>query len=329
MSEEKIKNKRVLVTGGAGFIGSNLCEALLKQGNEVICLDNFLTGKKENIKPLLKNKKFHFIEGDIRNQKDCKKAVDGVQIILHQAALGSVPRSVHDPITTNNVNIDGFLNMLFAAKEAKVKRFVYASSSSVYGDEKNLPKVENKIGNPLSPYAITKYTNELYAINFSSLYGIETIGLRYFNVFGKQQDPEGMYAAAIPKFIKAFVSGNSPVIYGDGTQSRDFTYIENVIQANNLAATTSGKKSLNTIYNVAYGESTTLNELIILLQELLGKFDPSIKKIKIVYGKEREGEIKYSLASINKAKKLLGYSPKFNFKTGLRQAIQWYWENMK
>lgn len=329
MQSVLIKNKKVLVTGGAGFIGSNLCEALILQGNEVVCFDNFSTGKRKNIQPFIKNKNFKLIEGDIRNFKDCKKVVEGIDIVLHQAALGSVLRSVHDPITTNEVNVSGFLNMLYAAKEAGIKRFVYASSSSVYGDEIQLPKVENKIGKPLSPYAITKFCNELYAKNFSTLYGIETVGLRYFNVFGKKQDPDGLYAAAIPKFIKAFISGKSPVIFGDGNQSRDFTYIENVIQANNLAATATNKKSLNETYNIAYGESITLNELVILLQQLLSDFNSSIKKIKIIYEKEREGEVKYSLASIKKAKKFLGYSPTHNFSEGMQETIQWYYENLK
>lgn len=324
-----IRNKKVLVTGGAGFIGSNLCEALLTQENHVTCFDNFSTGNKKNIQAFLKNPSFQLIEGDIRTIEDCKKAVSETEVILHQAALGSVPRSIHDPLTTNNVNISGFLNMIYAAKEAGIKRFIYAASSSTYGDYPGLPKLEDKIGNPLSPYAVTKYANELYAKVFSSLYGIETIGLRYFNVFGKRQDPDGAYAAAIPKFIKAFIAGTSPVIYGDGSQSRDFTYIENVIQANNLAATTENPKAINTIYNVAYGESTELNELVNLLQDLLSKFDPSIAKIKIKHEQERVGDIKYSLASVEKAKNLLGYSPLYDLKRGLNEAIKWYWENLK
>lgn len=327
--EKLIKNKRVLVTGGAGFIGSNLCEALLAQGNKVICFDDFSTGKRENILPFLKSPDFRLIEGDIRNHQECKKAMEGIEIILHQAALGSVPRSIHDPLLTNSVNITGFLNMLYAAKEAGIKRFVYAASSSTYGDHPALPKVEDKIGNPLSPYAVTKYANELYARVFSSLYGIETIGLRYFNVFGKRQDPEGAYAAAIPKFIKAFISGKSPVIYGDGKQSRDFTYVENVVQANNLAATTQAPEAVNTVYNVAYGDSTELNELVKLLQQLLSGFKPDVKKIEIKYEPERVGDIKYSLASIDKAKKLLGYRPQYNLERGMKEAIKWYWDNLK
>lgn len=329
MQGSVIKNKKVLVTGGAGFIGSNLCESLLGQGNKVVCLDDFSTGKKENIQPFLKNPDFHFIEGDIRNVEDCRKAVSGCEIILHQAALGSVPRSIHDPLGTNSVNITGFLNVLYAAKEAGIRRFVYAASSSTYGDQPDLPKVEDKIGNPLSPYAVTKYANELYAKVFSSLYGIETVGLRYFNVFGKRQDPEGAYAAAIPKFIKAFISGKSPVIYGDGKQSRDFTYIENVIQANNLAATVQNPEAINTVYNVAYGESTDLNDLTKTLRDLLSRFDPSVGEIEITYEPPRKGDIKYSLASIDKAKKLLGYSPRYDMRKGLEEAIKWYWENLK
>lgn len=318
-----------MVPGGAGFIGSNLCESLVSLGNKVICLDNFSTGRLRNIETLLKKPGFRLIEGDIRNPGDCKRAVKGVDLVLHQAALGSVPRSIHDPMTTNQVNVSGFLNMLWAAKEAGIKRFVYAASSSTYGDHPGLPKVEEKIGNPMSPYAVTKYANELYAKVFSSLYGVETIGLRYFNVFGKKQDPEGAYAAAIPKFIKSFISGKSPVIFGDGKQTRDFTYIENVIQANHLAATTENADAINAIYNVAYGETTELNELVVLLRDLLSEFEPAIKKIKIRYEPERVGDIKFSLASIKKAKKYLGYNPRYDMKAGLKEAIKWYWENLK
>ena len=237
MNKNIIQNSRVLVTGGAGFIGSNLCERLLHQCNEVVCLDNFSTGYRRNVEPFLANKRFTLIEGDIRNYDDCARAVDGVDYVLHQAALGSVPRSIKDPMTTTDVNIGGFVKMLFAAKEARVKRFVYAASSSTYGDSKELPKVEEKIGKPLSPYAITKYTNELYARNFSEVYGIETVGLRYFNVFGPKQDPEGAYAAVIPKWILMMMKYEAPRINGDGGNSRDFTYVENVVQANQLAST--------------------------------------------------------------------------------------------
>ncbi|MCH8331486.1 MAG: SDR family oxidoreductase [Bacteroidetes bacterium] len=324
-----IENSTVLVTGGAGFIGSNLCEALLKQGNQVVCFDNYITGKRENIIPFLSDSNFTMIEGDIRNLLDCQKAMEGVDHVLHQAALGSVPRSINDPLTTNDININGFLNMIHAAKEAGLKRFVYAASSSTYGDLADLPKVEDKIGKPLSPYAITKYVNELYAGIYSQIYGIETIGLRYFNVFGRRQDPDGAYAAAIPKFISAFMQGKPPVIYGDGEQTRDFTYIDNVIQANQLAALTTNPEALNTVYNVAYGKSTNLNELVIFLRELLSEFDENISKVEIEYAEERTGDIKHSLADISKARDLLGYDPEYDHESGLKMAIDWYWEHLQ
>lgn len=323
-----LTGKKILVTGGAGFIGSNLCERLLTDGNVVLCLDNFLTGKKRNIEPFLNQPGFQLLEGDIRDKSVCEKAVKGVDLVLHQAALGSVPRSVNDPLTTNDININGFLNMLWASKEEGIKRFVYAASSSTYGDSAELPKVEERIGKPLSPYAVTKYVNELYAKVFSDLYGMEVIGLRYFNVFGKNQDPDGAYAAAIPKFIKALLHHQSPEIFGDGSQTRDFTYVENVIQANILAATADKQEALNTVYNVAYGERITLNELVILMQELLSRFDPEIKNIKLVYGKERAGEVKHSLASVEKAKKILGYQPTHDLKRGLTEAVDWYVKNL-
>lgn len=319
----------ILVTGGAGFIGSNLCNALLQNGNQVTCLDNFATGKRENLAPLLNNPKFKLIEGDIRNLKDCRKACEGVDYILHQAALGSVPRSINDPITSNDVNVSGFLNMLVAARDAKVKRFIYAASSSTYGDSTNMPKVEDSIGKPLSPYAITKYVNELYADVFSKTYGIETIGLRYFNVFGRKQDPDGAYAAVIPKFVMQLMKHESPVINGDGSFSRDFTYIDNVIQMNVLAMVTDNQAALNTVYNTAFGERTDLNELTQLLKEYLSEFDSEIKNIKNNYGPTRAGDVPHSLASIDKAKQLLGYDPKFDIKSGLKEAVQWYWENLK
>ncbi len=324
-----LKNTKVLVTGGAGFIGSNLCEKLLKQNNQVVCLDNFATGKRENIEPFLSNANFKLIEGDIRHMDDCLKAVDGVEVVLHQAALGSVPRSVADPITSNEVNVSGFLNMLVAARDNSVKRFVYAASSSTYGDSTNLPKVEDVIGKPLSPYAITKYVNELYADVFARLYDMQIIGLRYFNVFGRRQDPDGAYAAVIPKFVKSLIRHESPVINGDGTYSRDFTYIENVIQANELAATVEADEAINTVYNVAFGERTTLNELIAYLQEYLSEFDNEIAQVEIKYGPERTGDIPHSLASIAKAEDRLGYQPKYNIKSGLKEAIGWYWEYLK
>ena len=322
-------NLVILVTGGAGFIGSNLCEALLENGNRVRCLDNFATGKKENIEVLLLNPNFEFLEGDIRDLVTCKKACEGIDYVLHQAALGSVPRSIKDPITSNEVNIGGFLNMLVAARDARVRRFIYAASSSTYGDSKNMPKVEDIIGKPLSPYAITKYVNELYADIFSKTYGIETIGLRYFNVFGRKQDPNGAYAAVIPKFVMQLMKHESPVINGDGSFSRDFTYIDNVIQMNIQAIVTDKKEALNTVYNVAYGERTTLNELVDLLKEYLSAFDPKISGIEVLYGPEREGDVPHSLASIDKAKKLLGYKPQYNIKSGLKEAVTWYWDNLK
>ncbi|MCG8582148.1 MAG: NAD-dependent epimerase/dehydratase family protein, partial [Bacteroidales bacterium] len=279
--ERIIENKKVLVTGGAGFIGSNICEKLLTQNNEVVCLDNFATGKRENIKPFLPNSDFTLVEGDIRNIEDCNEAVQGAEVVLHQAALGSVPRSIGDPITSNEVNVSGFLNMLVAARDNGVKRFVYAASSSTYGDSTNLPKVEDVIGKPLSPYAITKYVNELYADVFARLYDMQIIGLRYFNVFGRRQDPDGAYAAVIPKFVKSLIRYESPVINGDGSYSRDFTYIDNVIQANEKAATVDSTDAINTVYNVAYGERTTLNELVTYLQEYLSEFDSEIAKVEI------------------------------------------------
>tara|TARA_R110000868_G_scaffold8400_6_gene43706 strand:- start:1540 stop:2535 length:996 start_codon:yes stop_codon:yes gene_type:complete len=325
---KSLKGYKVLVTGGAGFIGSNLCETLLKHGIKVVCLDNFSTGKRENIKPFLKNPNFKLIEGDIRNLPDCHKACEGVDYVLHEAALGSVPRSIKDPITTNDVNVSGFLNMLVAARDAKVKRFVYAASSSTYGDHEALPKVEDVIGKPLSPYAITKYVNELYADIFHTTYNLNTIGLRYFNVFGKRQDPNGAYAAVIPKFVQQFMDHESPVINGDGSYSRDFTYIENVIQMNILALTTTNKEALNTVYNVAYGERTTLLELTTLLKEHLGKFDKDILNIEIKHRENRLGDIPHSLASIEKAKRLLNYKPQFNISDGLKEAVNWYWKNI-
>ncbi|WP_047414419.1 SDR family oxidoreductase [Cellulophaga sp. Hel_I_12] len=322
-------NAHILVTGGGGFIGSNLSEALLKNGNKVRCLDNFATGRRENIEACLKNENYTLIEGDIRNLEDCKKACEGVDYVLHQAALGSVPRSINDPITSNAVNVSGFLNMLVAARDAKVKRFVYAASSSTYGDSKSMPKVEDIIGKPLSPYAITKYVNELYADVFSKTYGLETIGLRYFNVFGRKQDPNGAYAAVIPKFVMQLMQHESPVINGDGSYSRDFTYIDNVIEMNVRALLTQNKEALNTVYNVAYGERTDLNELTALLKEYLSAYDAAIANIAIVNGPERQGDVPHSLASIEKAKNLLGYNPSYDIKKGLKEAVDWYWEHLK
>lgn len=327
--ERKLCNSRVLVTGGAGFIGSNLVEVLLKQDNEVVVLDNFATGKMENLFPFSGDPKFKLIVGDIRNIEECRKAVDGVEYVLHEAALGSVPRSIKDPMTSTAVNILGFVNMLYAAQEAKVKRFVYAASSSTYGDSKALPKVEERIGKPLSPYAITKYVDELFAGNFHDLYGIDTVGLRYFNVFGRRQDPFGAYAAVIPKFVISLMKHESPVINGDGSYSRDFTYVDNVIQANQLAALAEKPEAVNQVYNVAFGERTALNELFGYLRENLAKFDPEIAKIEAKYGPNRAGDIPHSLACIDKAKTLLGYAPEFSVKRGLQAATEWYFRNLR
>lgn len=324
-----VEKSRILVTGGAGFIGSNLVETLLAQENEVVVLDNFATGKMENLVPFVGNRKFKLIVGDIRDLECCRRAVDGVDYVLHEAALGSVPRSIKDPMTTTAVNILGFVNMLYAAQEARVKRFVYAASSSTYGDSRTLPKVEDKIGNPLSPYAITKYVDELYAGNFHDLYGIDTIGLRYFNVFGRRQDPFGAYAAVIPKFVIALMKHESPVINGDGSYSRDFTYIDNVIQANQLALLADKPDAVNTVYNVAFGERTTLNELFTSLRENLARFDPEIARVEVKYGPTRAGDIPHSLASIEKAQKLLGYAPEFSVKRGIKVAAEWYFNHLR
>lgn len=324
----ELSNKSILVTGGGGFIGSNLCEALLEKGNKVVCLDNFATGKRENLEKLFKDANFTLIEGDIRNLDDCLRATNNIDYVLHQAALGSVPRSVKDPITSNEVNVSGFLNMLVASRDNGVKRFVFAASSSTYGDSESMPKVENIIGKPLSPYAITKFVNELYADIFSKTYGLETIGLRYFNVFGRKQDPNGAYAAVIPKFVSQLMKGESPVINGDGNYSRDFTYIDNVIQANLLCLITTNKKAINNVYNVAYGDRNTLKDLMKYLKDYLSEFDSEISNIEVIYGPNRLGDIPHSHASIQKAKKLLKYNPQFSLQKGLKQAVKWYWKNL-
>ncbi len=321
-------NKKILVSGGAGFIGSNLCEELLSLGNKVVCLDNFSTGKKENLEQLLKDPNFILIEGDIRKLEDCTRATKDIDYVLHQAALGSVPRSIKDPITSNDVNVSGFLNMLVASRDNGVKRFVFAASSSTYGDSESMPKVEEVIGKPLSPYAITKYVNELYADIFSKTYGLETIGLRYFNVFGRKQDPNGAYAAVIPKFVSQLMKGESPVINGDGNYSRDFTYIDNVIQANLLSLVTTNKKAINTVYNVAYGDRNTLNDLMKYLKEYLSEFDSKISNIDVIYGPNRAGDVPHSHASVDKAKENLNYNPQFNLQKGLKKAVKWYWKNL-
>ncbi|MBI0400156.1 SDR family oxidoreductase [Cyclobacterium marinum] len=346
----EVKNNKVLVTGGAGFIGSNLIDVLLENGNSVVCLDNFSTGNIQNLELAQSNANFTLIEGDIRDKDTCFQAVEGCDYVFHQAALGSVPRSIADPITSTAVNIMGFVNLLFAAKEAGVKRFIYAASSSTYGDHKALPKVEHVIGNALSPYAITKYVDELFAKNFSDIYGIETVGLRYFNVFGKRQDPNGAYAAVIPKFVSSLIKHQSPYINGDGTNSRDFTYIDNVIQANLLAAAvpsaifkermkeyqanTAGVPGINEgatiseVFNVAYGERTSLNELAAAIKEGLSNYDPVIAAISFQYGPNRPGDVAHSMASIDKGKTILGYAPQYSFQTGLKEACAWYWENL-
>ncbi|RZK48104.1 MAG: SDR family oxidoreductase [Pedobacter sp.] len=322
-------NKRILITGGAGFIGSNLTAHFLAKGYFVRVLDNFATGHRHNIAQHEGNSKFELIEGDIRNREHCNLAVQGIDYVLHQAALGSVPRSIKDPQTSNDVNVSGFLNMLVASRDAGVKRFVYAASSSTYGDSEILPKVEDVIGRPLSPYAITKYVNELYADVFSRTYGIECIGLRYFNVFGRRQDPNGAYAAVIPKFVMQFMKHESPVINGAGDYSRDFTYIDNVIQMNELAMLTENKEAINTVYNTAVGDRTTLIQLVNYLKEYLSEFDPKIAEVEVIHGPNRQGDIPHSLASVDKAKRLLGYHPSHVIKDGLKEAVKWYWENLR
>ena len=327
--KNKLNNKNILVTGGAGFIGSNLCEELISLGANVTCLDNFSTGFRENLEAIKNHPNFKLIEGDIRNLEDCKTACENQDFVLHEAALGSVPRSINDPITSNDVNVGGFLNMLVAARDANVKRFVYAASSSTYGDSESLPKVEDVIGKPLSPYAITKYVNELYADVFKRTYDFDTIGLRYFNVFGRKQNPNGAYAAVIPKFVMQLMNHESPVINGGGEYSRDFTYIDNVILMNLLALTSDNSASVNQVYNTAFGERTTLNDLVKYLKEYLSEFDPKIADVEIIYGDYRKGDVPHSLASIDKAKNLLEYQPKHSMKEGLKEAVKWYWDNLK
>lgn len=326
--ERLLRYKKVLVTGGAGFIGSNLIESLLENENTVVCLDNFSTGKRENLAAFNSSKRFRLIEGDIRNYSDCREAVKDIEIVFHEAALGSVPRSIKDPVTTTDVNIGGFVKMLYASKEAGVKRFIYAASSSTYGDHPGLPKVEDKIGKALSPYGITKYVDELFAENFATGYGIEVIGLRYFNVFGRRQDPEGAYAAVIPRFIKDLKEHKRPVINGDGSISRDFTYIDNVVQVNHLAALADAKTAGNQVFNVAHGERTTLNELFSLIKNFAGKHDTGIQNIEPVYGPPRSGDIPHSQASVEKACRLLGYKPTHTVSEGLKETVDWFMEKL-
>lgn len=321
--------RKILVTGGAGFIGSNLCEELVKKGNYVVCLDNFSTGRIENIQGLLDNNRFKLIEGDIRNLDTCLKAVNGVDVVFHEAALGSIPRSIDDPITTNAVNISGFLNMLVAAKNAKIDRFIFAASSSAYGDNETIPKVEDTIGKPLSPYALTKYVDELYAHVFSITYGLKYIGIRYFNVFGHRQDPNSAYAAVIPLFIKKLLKHEQPIINGDGSNSRDFTYIDNIIHINMLALETLSPKAFNQIYNGAGGENTSVLELEQLITKNLSAYDNCIDCIVPIFGPNRIGDVKHSKASISKARELLGYTPVCTFEDGLKKTIYWYLTNLK
>jgi len=320
---------KIVITGGAGFIGSNLAEYFLNQGHEVLVLDNFATGHLHNIAHLITNQKFQLIEGDIRDYETCMKAFENADYVLHQAALGSVPRSINDPITSNEVNVSGFMNVLVAARDCKVKRIVYAASSSTYGDSESLPKVEEVIGRPLSPYAVTKYVNELYADVFAKTYQMEIIGLRYFNVFGRKQDPNGAYAAVIPLFVKQLMQHESPKINGDGNYSRDFTYIDNVIQMNELALFTDNPNALNTVYNTAVGDRTTLNDLVHYLKQFLSKYDTKISEVPVIHGPNRVGDIPHSLASIAKAKELLNYEPTHTLQKGLEEAVDWYWNNIK
>lgn len=331
----QLEPKTWLITGAAGFIGSNLLETLLKLNQRVVGLDNFSTGHQRNLDEVKTEvtpqqwSQCRFIEGDIRKLEDCQKACEGVDYVLHQAALGSVPRSLEDPINTNSVNIDGFLNMLVAARDAKVNSFVYAASSSTYGDHPGLPKVEDRIGKPLSPYAVTKYVNELYADVFARCYGFKTIGLRYFNVFGKRQDPNGPYAAVIPKWIAAMIKGEPVYINGDGETSRDFCYVENALQANLLAATTSNEAARSQVYNVAVGDRTTLNQLYFLLRDNLSQNFPGLKDAKPVYRDFRAGDVRHSQADVARAASLLGYQPQFRFAQGVQEMMSWWLKILK
>jgi UDP-N-acetylglucosamine 4-epimerase len=333
-TELRSSPRQWLITGVAGFIGSNLLETLLKLGQRVVGLDNFSTGYRENLAQVESEigpklwRNFQFIEGDIRKLADCKCAAHGADFVLHQAALGSVPRSMADPIASHDTNVTGFLNMLVAARDAKVKRFVYASSSAIFGDEPNLPKVEDKVGNALSPYAATKKINEIYADNFARAYNFESIGLRYFNVFGPRQDPDGAYAAVIPKWLAALLKREPVIINGDGETSRDFCFVENVVQANLLAAMTTNPEAINHAYNIAVGERTTLNELFALLQSGLRKRDPAMPEQKPVYQDFRAGDVRHSLADISKAKRLLNFEPAYQVRDGLEMAMDWYKQNV-
>ena len=324
---------KVLVSGGAGFIGSNLCERLVQEDYEVICLDNFITGKRENIKGLFDKRNFSLIEGDIRDYETCLKATNGIDIVLHEAALGSVPRSIENPLLTHQCNVDGFVNMLNSSRENNVERFIYASSSSVYGDSEVLPRVEDKIGNPLSPYAVTKLTNELYANNFARVYGMKVIGFRYFNVFGKNQDPDSPYAAVIPRFIKALINGQSPVIYGDGETTRDFCYVDNVVEANLLAMKTDNLEAFGKIYNIGTGMQTSLNDLVKFIKASLidiykenkdSRKIEQIRSIEPIYDTFRKGDVRHSFAQVTKANLSLGYNMIVNIREGLSRIIKHY-----
>ena len=327
--------KRWLITGVAGFVGSNLLEELLKLDQQVIGLDNFLTGSRRNLDEVqsfmspMQWKNFTFVEGDIRDRVTCRAACEGVDCVLHQAALGSVPRSIENPIATNEHNLTGFLNIIVAAKDAGVKRLVYASSSSVYGDHPELPKVEDKIGNPLSPYAVTKQVNEAYAGVFTRVYGMQCVGLRYFNVFGPRQDPDGPYAAVIPKWFAGLIKGEEIFVNGDGETSRDFCFVENVVQANILAACTDNREAVNEVYNIACSERTTLNGLFDLIRDNVARSCPHAREAKPIYLDFRPGDIRHSLADINKARRLLGYDPKYSVGDGLNKAAGWYLKNLK
>lgn len=329
MEEGTLRGKRVLVTGGAGFIGSNLCKAFLDEGAEVTCADDLSTGHRTNIEELIPNGNFRFFEGDLRDPSLAREVVKGQDLVLHQAALGSVPRSIEDPERTHDVNVNAFLRVLNASCEEGVQRFIYASSSSVYGDIPDMPKVEERTGAPLSPYAVSKQVNELYAKVFADLYGIEVIGLRYFNVFGAKQDPEGPYAAAIPKFIKAFLKGEPPLIHGDGRQIRDFTHVSNVVQANLLAATSKDPSAMNDVYNVAWGKGTELLELVDVLRKVLSERIPEVLDIGVEHGEARVGDLRYSNASIGKIREKLGYEPEHGSEEGLRLSLDHFIEKFE
>ena len=324
-----MEKTRILVTGGAGFIGSHLVDALLAAGREVVVLDSFITGKRENLAHHAGDPAFTLIEGDIRDFDVCRRAVAGCAGVLHEAALGSVPRSMEDPQSTLSTNVQGFVNVIEAARQAGVKRFVYASSSSVYGDDPRLPKREDSVGNPLSPYAYSKRCNETTAALYRRVFGFPSIGLRYFNVFGARQDPGSAYAAVIPKFASALIRPESPVIHGDGSFSRDFTYVDNVVRANLLAGDTETPEALGQVCNIACGEATTIRELFLALRGALSQYDPAIAGIEVRYDAERPGDVPHSLAAIGKAERLLGYHPECRAAEGLRRAAKWYWEHLK